>query len=423
MSTRQENPIAGKHNIRWTIILALLIGLLHLAFVIISSNKLANFPFAYHSLFQWDGKHYKGIMDKGYYAKNLEWPLQRNAFDEKTNVAFFPGYPLLASGLKTILLLQTDIILILTSQIAFVILLLYTLLILEEFGLSFIERVIGVLLFISYPTAFFLVSSLPEAVLLGSMAGYLYWTRKKGNFSVIAIVHGIIMTGTKVFGIPMVIIPVIASLVRRNFAVAKKQAITVLLSLIGAISFLIYCQLSFGHWNLYFAVQKSGWNIDPQYMFFLDYQTLKTLFAPWTIQWPTYIDYTGKTIVSTLNIESFYAISLLIWWCCFWPIIEWITITVLRSHSWRDRITYYVGTIISLYLIIAATLSNGLQSAIRYSLLPHFLLILTIAHWYSSLPKKKFVFLVYICALLFFFISFTLQFGMAHTFTNGEWAG
>ncbi len=410
-------------NVKWAIIIALFIGFLHIVFVLIASGKLANLPSAYHSLFQWDGKHYENIVNNGYYAKRLEWPILRNPFNEKTNVAFFPGYPLLATVLKIVLPLRTNTILILTSQIAFVVLLTYLFLILQRFGLSFIERIAGALLLVSFPAAFFLVCSLSEAVLLASVAGYLYWITRKANFSIMAIAHGIIMTGTKIFGIPMVVLPVITSLMRKKSALVKKQMVTALFALTGVANFLLFCQISFGHWNLYFAVQEASWNINPQYAFFLNYQIVKTLLVPWVTRWPTYVDYAGKVVTGSQNIENYHAISLFIWWLFLWPIIEWITASVSGNHSWKDRVAYYLGAMLSLYLIIATTWNHGLQSAIRYALLPHFLLILTVTHWFSNLPKRKYTLLACFCVLVISLVGFVFQFRMAHAFTNGGWVG
>lgn len=396
---------------------------LYVLLIMAASGKLPDFLSAYRSLFQWDGHFYASIVHEGYFVRKMDWPIIGNPTQDRTNVAFFPAYPFFSIFVSLIFFLPTDIALILTSQIACVLLITYTILLLQKFGLSAAGALFGAVALICFPGAFFLIASLPESLLLAGAAGYLYWSLHERPSFLLSAGHGIVLTATKILGAPVVLLPVINALVRRERKDVIRQTLSAGFALLGLTGFLLFCQWVFGHWNLYFAVQKAGWNVEPAYVFFLHPEILKTILFPWTIHWPTYTDFTGTVITNTLNRESYYAVSCIAWWVLLWPCLEWITGSLLRIVTWRRRAAYYVGTALLWYVIVVSTWNSGMQSAFRYSLLPFFLMLLTVAHRSATLPSRNIRFSLtgILCVLLL--SGIILQYGLAVSFTHGGWVG
>lgn len=402
--------------------LSIIAVFLYVAILLILSHALSDVPAAYRSLFQWDGHFYASIVNEGYYVRRMPWPIAGNPTQGQTNVAFFPAYPYLALLVSLITFLPADLALLLVSQLSCIILLTYILLLLQRFGFSAAGALVGVLALLSFPAAIFLVASLPESFLLASAAGYLYWSRSdRAAARWLAAGHGIVLTTTKVLALPIVVLPIIPALLRRDRSATLRHAGTAVVSLLGIAGFLLCCQWAFGHWNLYFAVQRAGWGIDPAPLFFLDIHILAALLFPWTIAWPTYVDFAGNPVTLTFSQAGYYAVSAVLWWTLFWPFVEWVTAALIRNSAWRDRAGLYAGAAVSLFLVIAATWNNGLQSATRYLLLPFLLLFLTIAHWSTALPVRRnvaMVILLALCAAAFF-----IQYDLAGAFLRGEWVG
>src|SRR5262249_19747535 len=91
-----------------------------------------------------------------------------------------------------------------------------------------------------------------------------------------AAVHGVLMSATRIVGIACGAYPVAQSLfstgkdfLRKPLAWLKthRQVIGVsLVSTLGGGLFFLFCQLRWGHWDMYLLTQTAGWGLEPDYL-------------------------------------------------------------------------------------------------------------------------------------------------------------
>ena len=71
-------------------------------------------------------------------------------------------------------------------------------------------KLFGALSIAAHPAAFFLVAAYSESLFLMALLGFLYWTGEDSwRARVLAAVHGIIMSATRIVGLPCALIPLI----------------------------------------------------------------------------------------------------------------------------------------------------------------------------------------------------------------------
>ena len=213
------------------------------------------------------------IVDRGY--QTTVPPIEHKVM-EVSNVAFFPAYPFLASALQWVFDLDPANALLLVAQAAAFGFWCYYFLFCDRWKLSPSLRWLGALAIVAHPAAFFLVAGYSESLFLMGLMGFLYWSSAEGNRArVLAAMHGIVMSATRIVGIPCAMAPVLQRFVedaRRAIShpfawLWEHRAILAVtaVSLTGAGAFFIYCQLRWGHWDIYMLTQSAGWGIEPDY--------------------------------------------------------------------------------------------------------------------------------------------------------------
>ena len=230
--------------------------------------------YRYQTLVEHDSYWFMNIMDRGY--QTIVPPINHKVM-EVSNVAFFPGYPLLTGGLQTLLDLDPENALLFVAQAATFGFWCYYFLFCDRWKLSASLRWLGALVIVAHPAAFFLVAGYSESLFLMALMGFLYWSGAEGNRArFLAVAHGIIMSATRIVGIPCAAAPALQSFakagrraIRHPFAWLRANygivAVTAA-SVTGAGAFFLYCQLRWGHWDIYMLTQSAGWGIEADYL-------------------------------------------------------------------------------------------------------------------------------------------------------------
>src|SRR5262249_26544157 len=153
--------------------------------------------------------------------------------------------------------IQTDTALLLTAQAAAWGFWSYFFLFCERWSLSFGAQALGALSILAHPASFFLIAGYSESLFLMALLVFIYWNNSSGRFARIwAVVHGGLMSATRIVGIPCAAYPVVHSLFSTGKEFLREplvwpkthlQAIGItLVSTLGAGLFFLFCQLRWG---------------------------------------------------------------------------------------------------------------------------------------------------------------------------------
>ncbi|MDF1757826.1 MAG: hypothetical protein P1U74_05970 [Legionellaceae bacterium] len=224
----------------------------------------------------WDSEWYEAIAKYGYI--NIDGPATTGLTN--ANVVFFPGYPYLARVFITLFNLSPKVSLLLVSQtfaLFFWILFFHI-----TRNNKLIVQIYAAGLIMLFPTSWFLFTGYAESM-------FLFATCLMLNFSIekkwlLATISAYLMTATRIIGIPVLIVPFIATIIfnyaeirqhlrdNRIVSILKniyKPCVLGIIGCLGCLSFFIYCQINFDSWHLYFDMEKIGWKgeADPFFIF------------------------------------------------------------------------------------------------------------------------------------------------------------
>jgi hypothetical protein len=76
------------------------------------------------------------------------------------------------------------------------------------------------------------------------------------------VAHGVLMTGTRLIGLPLALCPLLRPTAGRGWA--SRIALAAAAAL-GGLAFFAYCQIAFGRWDRYLRTQAVGWGVVPDY--------------------------------------------------------------------------------------------------------------------------------------------------------------
>src|SRR5262249_34303731 len=196
-------------------LLGLFVTVVQLAVAIFLLAPEGSFSFRYQSLVQHDGFWFVDIVDRGY--QTIVPPINHKVM-EVSNVAFFPAYPALASLLQSLFRVETETALLIAAQVAAWGFWTYFFLLCERWKLSSTLRFFGALAIAAHPAAFFLVAGYSESLFLMALLGFVYWSgadgRRAKNF---AALHGMIMSATRIVGIPCAVYPVVRDVFKKGW--------------------------------------------------------------------------------------------------------------------------------------------------------------------------------------------------------------
>jgi hypothetical protein len=342
-----------------------------LAQIVVAIALLApegSLSYRYSALMQHDSFWFMNIVNRGY--ETTVPPINHKVM-EVSNTAFFPAYPIIAATLRSTFRLETDTALLLTAQAAAFGFWCYFFLFCERWGLSPTLRFFGALSIVAHPAAFFLVAGYSESLFLMSLLGFIYWSSSAegGRTRVWAALHGILMSGTRIVGIPCAAFPVIRSIFLhpwKGFGSARAwlrqhlpAVVLMFVATMGAGLFFIYCQLRWGHWDLYMLTQAAGWGITPDYL---------AVFKPASYRWlvPALNNPTeASQMAMTLGGVMLGVVGL----CELLPAIK-------RRTNWQVRIGIYFCAAVIYFISVSGVACVEMESMLRYEFCVHSLIVL-----------------------------------------------
>ena len=170
----------------------------------------------YSALVQHDSYWFMNIIDRGY--QTIVPPIDHKMM-EVSNVAFFPAYPAIAALLRNAFNISTGMALLIAAQLAAWGFWTYFFLFCRRWKVARSLQICGTLLILANPAAFFLVAAYSESLFLMALLGFIYWSTAEGRTArVLAAMHGMVMSATRIVGIVCAAFPLVRSAVRNRMA-------------------------------------------------------------------------------------------------------------------------------------------------------------------------------------------------------------
>jgi hypothetical protein len=334
----------------------------------------------YDTLIQHDSYWFANIVDRGY---DSTVPPVSHKMMEVSNVAFFPAYPAIAALLHYGLKLSIYNALLVTAQAAAWGFWSYFFLFCERWNISPLLQFFGALAVLAHPTAFFLVAGYSESLFMMGLFGFMFWSTAEGRAAkALAVLHGSLMSATRIVGIPSAAYPVVQALFRngctglvdvRSWFRRYGTSILVMVgATLGAGLFFFYCLLRWGRWDMYMLTQQSGWAIVPDYL---------AVFKPASYRWlipalknPTEASQMTMTLGGALLLAAVLGELL--------PVIR-------RRFGGATRAGFYFCAAVIYYISVSGVASVDMESMLRYEFCVHALIVLAILHFLHQLPTPR----------------------------------
>jgi hypothetical protein len=366
---------------------------------------------AYLKLCMWDSGWYQHIIEHGY--RSTIPPVAQN--QALSNVAFLPGYPILAGAIASIFHLPTPSALLLAAQLACWGFWTYVFLFFQRWQVSTKLAFGGAIAILVHPAAFYLVVGYSESLFLMMLLGFLYWTASAGRYSwLLAALHGFVMTATRIVGLPLAIYPALhfwlfsmKNQSEKLWQESSKYLAISMISALGCILFFAFCYFKFGVWNLYMKTQAVGWGIKPDYLAILQPKSYLTFFNS--------SDFVGFINGVSVPITMAYFAVL--------GLIELKVARLFQNKSWQQRTGFYFCGWFMFYLSVCGLSNINMNSMIRYTFCTYIVLVMASVHLLSTtqfltrLDKRWMTYsLLFVAAC-----SFVIQNKLLVMFTNNKW--
>jgi len=326
----------------------------------------------YSALVQHDSYWFMNIVDRGY--QTIVPPIDHKVM-EVSNVAFFPAYPAIATLLRNAFNLSTGTALLITAQLAAWGFWTYFFLFCRRWKIACSLQICGTLLLLANPAAFFLIAGYSESLFLMALLGFIYWSTAEGRTArVLAAMHGMVMSATRIVGIVCAAFPLVRSAVQTGWRgllkprkwLRENQAAVglTLVAACGGIAFFVLCQLRWGHWDLYMLTQAAGWGIVPDYF---------AVFRPESYRWlvPALNDPIEMSQLSmTLGAVLLVAIAV----CELVPAIRRRAGLPVRAGIYFCAATIY-------YLSVSGVACVDMESMLRYEFSAYALIVLALLNF------------------------------------------
>lgn len=392
-----------KRSIQW----GFLFLFIQLGLVFLVAPRFQGIASIYLKLNQWDSLHYLDIIDQGYHipAGTL---VPEDVHRNRANVGYFPAYPLAVKGFLSVVPVSSPVGMLLVAQFFCFLFWTQFFLLLRLFGVSWRSCFFWGLTVFVYPASFFLVAGYSESLFMFALIGFIFWTeralqRQKGfaNWGLAAIC-GLLLSSTRLVGIPLVIYPVLRTLLA--FGIQKESKVLWVKSLLlagisglGGIGFFVWTYFRFGQWDLYLKLQKLGWGNEPDYLaIFYSMSYLPKLFFE-------------DTTTSVCKVSNLFILLLFLWLFLkarqtarFWKKVDWSL--------------FFVG--FSMFFIsLSGKASYNMDSMVRYNLPVFVIWIMTWINTIDSDPRKY----QKAWIQLGYWIALAFQIWMIRVFTKGGW--
>jgi hypothetical protein len=321
----------------------------------------------YSALVQHDSYWFINIVDRGY--QTVLPPIDHKVM-EVSNVAFFPAYPAIAASIRKIFNISTGAALLITAQLAACGFWAYCFLFWKRWKVAPSLQICGTLLVLANPAAFFLIAGYSESLFLMALLGFIYWSTAEGRTAkVLASLHGVIMSATRIVGLVCAGFPVVRSVFQTgwrglrnplNWLRENRAAVGLtFVAACGGIAFFVLCQLRWVHWDLYMRTQAAGWGIVPDYL---------AVVRPESYRWlvPALNDPTEMSQLSmTLGAVLLVAIAI----CELIPPIRRKAGLPVRAGIYFCAVTIY-------YLSVSGVACVDMESMLRYEFSVYALIVL-----------------------------------------------
>ena len=329
----------------------------------------------YSALVQHDSYWFMNIIDRGY--QTIVPPIDHKVM-EVSNVAFFPAYPAIAALLRYVFNIKTGTALLITAQLAAWGFWSYFFLFCRRWKVPRALQMGGTLLILTNPAAFFLVAGYSESFFLMALLGFIYWSTADGRAArVLAAMHGIVMSAARIVGIVCAAFPVVRSIFQSGWRSLLKPRTWVrqnmaaigltIVAACGTIAFFAFCQLRWGHWDLYMLTQATGWGIVPDYL---------AVFEPDSYRWliPALNNPIEASQLSmTLGAVLLIAIAV----CELAPAIR-------RRAGLPLRVGIYFCAATIYYLSVSGVACVDMESMLRYEFCAYALIVLALLNFLSQ---------------------------------------
>jgi hypothetical protein len=182
-----------------------------------------------------------------------------------------------------------------------------------------------------------------------------------------AVVHGILMSATRIVGIPCAGIPVVQSIFGKGVRPLRQHLPAIIVSILatlGAGLFFVFGQLRWGHWNIYMLTQSAGWGIVPDYL---------AVFRPSSYRWlvPAL---NNPTEASQMSMTLGGMMLLVMGLCELLPAIRCRT-------NWQQRVGFYFAAAIIYYVSVSGVACVDMESMLRYEFCVHAAIVLAFLHF------------------------------------------
>ncbi len=395
-------------------LVALLVTLAQLSVAVFLLAPEGSFSFRYLSLVQHDSYWFTNILDRGY--QTIVPPIDHKVM-EVSNVAFFPGYPVLASVVQSVFRVESETALVIAAQIAAWGFWTYFFLFCQRWKLPGSLRFFGALAIAAHPAAFFLIAAYSESLFLMALLGFIYWSSAEGRIAkILAVLHGMFMSATRIVGVPCAAFPIVRDLFKKGWSTFRDPrrwlqnyggsiAITIL-AIFGAISFFAYCQIRWGRWDLYMLTQAAGWNIEPDYLAVFRLSNYRWLLP--ALNDPTEMSQMSMTAGALLLVAI--------------AIVELLP-AIRRKTDWSTRIGFYFCGAVIYYISVSGVASLDMESMLRYEFCLHALIVLAFLHFLRQfrLPPVPVRALGIAAVVIACAVGLSVQGWYVWNFTRGNW--
>lgn len=323
----------------------------------------------YSTLIQHDSYWFMNIVDRGY---GTTVPPIDHKVMEVSNIAFFPAYPAIAAIFRYVFQFNSGDALLVTAQAAAWGFWTYFFLFCARWNVSPTLQILGAISIFAHPAAFFLIAAYSESLFLMALMGFMYWSSADSRRAKIwAAAHGMVMSATRIVGVPCAAFPIIRSVVAKGWksvraplSAVRQHAGAIGLTLVGtlgAILFFAFCQIKWGRWDLYMLTQGAGWAIVPDYL---------ALFKSSSYHWmmPA-MNYPIQASQMSVTVGALLLLAVAV--CELYP-------RVRQRVNWPTRAGIYFCAIVVFYVSMSGVAGVSMESMLRYQFCVHALIVLAL---------------------------------------------
>jgi len=215
-----------------------------------------------------------------------------------------------------------------------------------------------------------------------TLLGFVYWSSAEGRAAkVLAALHGMVMSATRIVGIVCAAFPVVYSVCIKGWKGLREPRLwfrqygpaigLMIAATLGALGFFLYCQLRWGRWDIYMLTQAAGWGIVPDYM---------AVFRPSSYRW----------LIPALNNPTEASQMSMTFGALLFVGIALCELLIALRRARRSRpLTIWGRTSCAAaiyYISVSGVASVAMESMLRYEFCVHALIVLALLNYLRQFP-------------------------------------